>query len=68
MQKLPELSAPRFCPQCRAAGVIATFNGPTCTHAAPFFPPWWSELPIDPRRIEYLEKLNAPKQASLSNS
>jgi len=39
---------PLFCQQCRAAGIVATAGGPTCTHGlrtgAAWFPPWWGEV------------------------
>lgn len=41
------MNAPALCPSCRAAGIIATRAGPTCTHGertgAAWFPPWWGE-------------------------
>lgn len=52
-----------LCPACLSRNVIATRNGPTCTHQpahnAAWFPPWWSDRHEAPdairRRLEFLE-------------
>lgn len=68
-----ELSmTPFYCPQCRLAGIIATVNGPTCTHhnhgtGVAWFPAWWEPnrkeqqgFDFDERRMVRMRELNAP--------
>lgn len=62
--------SPNLCPHCHAAGIIATVNGPTCTHHQhgsddAWFPPGWSDRPalgmgvaMEIKRLTYIEKLN----------
>jgi hypothetical protein len=43
------MTTPAYCPHCRDAGVIATVNGPTCTHhkhgtGVAWFPSWWDQV------------------------
>lgn len=61
---------PKLCEQCLAKNVVATLNGPTCSHhahgsGATWFPDWWTPKNDEPnafgresRRLEYIEKLN----------
>ncbi len=63
---------PNYCHHCQTAGIIATVNGPTCTHhnhgtGAAWFPPGWEDNPalgmgtaMLLQRISRLEKLNTP--------
>ncbi len=48
-----------LCPQCRAEGVIATVNGPTCKHqektGAQWWPDGWATMP-EQDRLEWLLK------------
>ena len=52
-----------YCPQCRAAGIIATLGGPTCKHQAPagaaWWPTWWNEPGAEVRRLDWLKKKNS---------
>lgn len=55
--------SPNLCPQCLAQNIIATANGPTCTHQpnadALWFPSWWLEPAGDVRRVNYINTHNA---------
>lgn len=59
---------PQYCQFCLAANVIATVNGPTCTHHkhgsdSAWFPKWWDENPfgmgvaMEIRRMKFLTEL-----------
>lgn len=60
------MNAAPLCPTCLAANVIATVNGPTCTHVQPngvkWWPPNWSEFAemtgamSETERVAWLEK------------
>ena len=58
----------QYCQFCQSAGIIATVNGPTCTHHkhgsdADWFPAWWDEKPLgmgfamEIRRSKFLTEL-----------
>lgn len=51
------------CPQCLAAGIAASINGPTCSHPGPagdaWFPKDWDERGLE-ARIQYLNANQPP--------
>lgn len=48
---------PEHCPACRATGVIATKNGPTCQHSEKHGVAWWPAewgAMQEPARVEWI--------------
>jgi hypothetical protein len=47
-----------LCPQCLAANIIATRNGPTCTHqlnsGVLWWPAWWQDGSTEAKRLAWL--------------
>jgi hypothetical protein len=50
--------SPELCPLCKADGVIATVNGPTCKCAGFKWPEYWSGL-TEAQRVEWVWKNRA---------